>query len=85
MVLSDPNLRSNIRDFFTRVSAQLVKIQLHLRLFQNAFDHAQLEYLSDEERHTQQTIANNHLIEANKLCDRLREVKDRGAQLVGRL
>jgi hypothetical protein len=70
--ISDALLRKDVRAFFTRVAALLAQIQGRLGQFYEANRIAQSE--NDPARKGQlEQIANSHLIEAHRACDRLRE------------
>ena len=73
ILVSDPELRIEIRDFFVRVAALLAQIRGSLSQFGEA------------DRLGQPVLAKMHLDAAHDVCDRLGEMKDRGVQLVVRL
>ena len=80
-VVPDPNLRSQIVKFFTRVAALLAHIQWRLRQYYDVNQLVQTVH-EPQEKQDLKVIADLHLEEAHKACDRLREA-GRDAPLAG--
>ena len=71
-VFPNPNQRRQIREFFTRVAALLAQIQWRLRQFYDV-DRLDQTTLEPHQRDELKKVADFHLEEAHKACDRLRE------------
>ena len=84
VVLSDGELRRDIRRFFTSVAALLAQIQWRLRNFHDTCQLAQSEHDPGRKKGFEQ-LAANHLKEAHAACDRLRELLTQRKSLDERL
>ncbi len=72
ILISDTTLRSDIRDFFTRVAALLAQTQWHLQKFYETNSSSQNE------------LATLHLTRAREACDQLSGMKTHGQDIAQR-
>jgi len=82
--LKDVQIRKDVRDYFTRVAALLAQIQGRLGQFYEVSRISQGETNPSKKSGLEQ-IANDHLGEAHKTCDRLREMLLKREDLDSRL
>lgn len=83
--IENKNLRKEIRDFYTDVAIQIVKIKNSLSLFYEANKLAQQEVDGSPERRVHQTSADQSLGQAHIACDRLVAVARRKTEIFDQL
>jgi len=82
--INDVQLRKSIRNYFSRISVLLVQIQRCLRQFYDL--NRQIRTETDTMRRDEaERSANNTLVKAHALCDKLREMRDTAERLTSKL